>query len=246
MNELKTTLARIKTQTDTPIIFSDGACSGNPGRGGWGSVLVHQGQVREMGRHDESTTNNRMEMMAVLAPIESLLTTPSRGKLKIHVLSDSTYVIKGASQWLAGWQRRGWKTADGAPVKNQDLWERFASLQKAVSIDWHYVPGHSGVAGNERCDEIAVAMTHHRALSLYEGSLANYPIALFDLDVSQTYPVYLASVDRELVTFGTWPACEAAVKGRPGAKFKKVKSRSEWQECLRQWGFPEDTQATRK
>ncbi len=242
LKALQATLGQLaRIQNETPIIFSDGACSGNPGPGAWGAILVFRGRVKEMGLRESGTTNNRMEMMGALASLRSArLLQPAVARPKVHVLTDSTYLIKGASEWLGSWQRRSWKTADGSAVKNQDLWMEFSETLKEVAVQWHYVPGHSGVAGNERCDEIAVGLTQQRPVDLYDGDLASYGPQLFELDQDQTYPVYLAAVGREVMAFAKWPACEAAVKGRPGARFKKVKSKAEWQECLRSWGFPSD------
>jgi ribonuclease HI len=133
-------------------IFTDGACSGNPGPGGWGAILRYRGQEKELSGAEASTTNNRMELQAAIAALAAL-TRPSRIKLT----TDSEYVKNGITQWLKGWVARGWKTADKKPVKNQDLWQQLAALAAPHDIRWHWVRGHTGHAENERCDALARA-----------------------------------------------------------------------------------------
>jgi ribonuclease HI len=140
-------------------LWTDGACSGNPGPGGWAAILVARrpdGSVAkqtELAGGDPATTNNRMELMAVISGLESL-DRPS--ELTVHI--DSTYVMDAiVKRWYVGWQKRGWKTAAKQPVKNQDLWERLLALVAQHSISWRKVKGHAGVELNERCDELAVA-----------------------------------------------------------------------------------------
>ncbi len=135
--------------------YTDGACSGNPGAGGWG-VLVYftDGSVFEIGGANEQTTNNRMEMQAAIAALKILASSDQTEPVTLY--SDSEYVIKGATKWLKGWQRKGWKTAKGKPVLNQDLWQTLAKFNSSL-VQWQHVRGHSGNEGNERCDEIARA-----------------------------------------------------------------------------------------
>ncbi len=134
-------------------IYTDGACSGNPGPGGWGVVVrFTNGQQHELGSYEPSTTNNRMEMQAAIAGLE-FWHQHGQGEA-FTLLSDSQYVIKGITEWVRGWQRRGWKTASGQPVLNRDLWERLDALN-SPAVKWQYVRGHSGEPGNERCDAIA-------------------------------------------------------------------------------------------
>ncbi len=131
-------------------IFTDGACSGNPGPGGWGAVLRHGAHEREISGGEARTTNNRMELMAAIAALEALK-RPSR----VRLTTDSTYVKNGITTWLADWKRRGWKTASKKPVKNQDLWRRLEAALGPHQVDWYWVKGHSGHAGNERADRLA-------------------------------------------------------------------------------------------
>jgi ribonuclease HI len=135
---------------DTIYIYSDGACKGNPGAGGWGALLVTDGHRKEICGGEANTTNNRMEMTAVIRALESLK-RPST----VEVHTDSQYVQKGISEWMAGWKRRNWRTADGKPVKNQDLWLQLDALSQLHRIEWKWVRGHNGHPENERADELA-------------------------------------------------------------------------------------------
>jgi len=138
------------TKENTVVIYTDGACSGNPGPGGWGSVLMYNGHRREMSGGDAETTNNRMEMMAVIQALETL-----KRPCSVMIYTDSVYVMKGITEWIMQWKKRNWKTAARKPVKNVELWQR---LERAISqhdVQWQWVKGHSGVPGNERADELA-------------------------------------------------------------------------------------------
>ena len=131
-------------------IFADGACRGNPGPGGWGALLRYGEQERELWGGEAHTTNNRMELTAVIRALE-VLQRPSR----LHIVTDSQYVLHGITQWLAGWKRRGWRTADGKPVKNQELWQRLDQLLAPHQAEWTWVRGHTGHPENERADALA-------------------------------------------------------------------------------------------
>ena len=135
-------------------LFTDGACSGNPGPGGWAFILRHPASQKEIERSggEKATTNNRMELMAVICGFEAL-TRPS----EVDLYSDSQYVLKGLNEWMAGWKARGWKTAAKKPVKNQDLWMRLDALLEGHTVRFHWVRGHNDHAENERCDKLAVA-----------------------------------------------------------------------------------------
>jgi ribonuclease HI len=134
----------------TVIIYTDGACSGNPGPGGWGSVLMYRGHRRELSGGDAGTTNNRMELMAVIKSLEAL-----KRPCNITIHTDSTYVMKGMTEWLAQWKQRNWLTAAKKPVKNVELWQRLEKAIDSHKVDWKWVKGHSGVPENERADELA-------------------------------------------------------------------------------------------
>ena len=133
-------------------IFSDGACSGNPGPGGWGALLRYNGVEKELSGFEPLTTNNRMEMMAAIMALESL----KRGT-HVRLYTDSTYLRDGIMQWLPRWKRRNWRTADNKPVKNVDLWQRLESAIEGHVVEWHWVRGHDGHVENERVDALARA-----------------------------------------------------------------------------------------
>jgi len=130
--------------------FTDGACSGNPGPGGWGAILRWRGHEKEISGGEPETTNNRMELMAAIAALETLK-RPSR----VRVHTDSIYVKDGITKWLHSWKRRGWKTADKKPVKNVELWQRLEAAAARHDVTWHWVRGHSGHPENERADALA-------------------------------------------------------------------------------------------
>ena len=134
----------------TVTMYTDGACSGNPGPGGWGTVLIYGKHRMEMSGGEAETTNNRMEMMAVIRGMEALK-RPS----EVDIYTDSTYVLKGITEWLAGWKKNGWRTAARKPVKNVDLWQRLDEALDRHEVNWIWVKGHSGVPENERADELA-------------------------------------------------------------------------------------------
>lgn len=131
-------------------IYSDGACRGNPGPGGWGVLLRYDGREKELWGGEAATTNNRMELMAAIRALEALK-RPSR--VRLH--TDSLYVMKGISAWIGDWKRRGWRTADKKPVKNEDLWRRLDELAAKHDIEWRWVRGHAGHRENERADRLA-------------------------------------------------------------------------------------------
>jgi ribonuclease HI len=132
-------------------IYADGACRGNPGPGGWAALLIFGDHRKEISGSEKLTTNNRMELLAAISALETL----KKPRTTARVYTDSQYVIKGISEWVANWKQRGWKTADKKPVKNQDLWERLDKLAEQHNLEWHWVRGHSGVEGNERVDQLA-------------------------------------------------------------------------------------------
>ena len=134
------------------IIHTDGACSGNPGPGGWGAILEYNGTRKELSGGEAETTNNRMELMGAIAALE---TVKRPCKVEMHV--DSAYVKDGITKWIHGWKRNGWKTADKKPVKNVELWQRLDAAIAAHEISWHWVKGHAGHTENERADELARA-----------------------------------------------------------------------------------------
>jgi ribonuclease HI len=131
-------------------IYADGACKGNPGPGGWGALLVIDTREKELFGGEPATTNNRMELTAVIRALESL-----KRESRVELYTDSQYVQKGMTEWLASWKRRGWKTADKKPVKNEDLWKRLDEVASGHEVSWHWVKGHAGHPENERADALA-------------------------------------------------------------------------------------------
>lgn len=132
------------------VIYTDGACSGNPGPGGWGAILMWGEQRKELNGGEAETTNNRMELLAAISALEAL-----KRAAHVDLYTDSNYVKQGISEWIHGWKRNGWRTADKKPVKNLDLWQRLDEARKKHEIRWHWVKGHAGHPENERADELA-------------------------------------------------------------------------------------------
>lgn len=131
-------------------IFSDGACSGNPGPGGYGTILRYGKHVKEISGYDSETTNNRMEMLGAIRGLEAL-----KQSCAVRVTTDSQYLVKGMTEWISGWQRKNWKNSKKEEVANRDLWERLLELANVHQIEWVWVKGHAGHEENERCDELA-------------------------------------------------------------------------------------------
>ena len=132
------------------VIYTDGACSGNPGPGGWGAILMFGEKTKEICGGEPATTNNRMELMAAIQALETL-TRPCT--VELH--TDSQYVMKGISEWIHSWKRRGWRTADNKPLKNEDLWRRLDEARQRHDVQWRWVKGHAGHEHNERADALA-------------------------------------------------------------------------------------------
>lgn len=142
-------------------VFSDGACSGNPGPGGWGAILRYRGHEKEISGGEAQTTNNRMELLAVISALESL-----KEPCNVEICTDSQYIANAFSKgWLENWLKNGWKTSAKKPVKNQELWERLLAQSKKHTLAWKWVKGHAGHAENERCDQLAVAARDQAANS---------------------------------------------------------------------------------
>ena len=191
--------------------------------------------------------------MAVIQPLREL------GPQTVDVFTDSSYVIKGITQWIWAWMKRNWITADGKDVANADLWKQLWVATRGKEVQWKYVKGHSGIPGNERVDEIAVAFSKGRLPHLYRGPLLKYDIAIHDIPENTSLPErkplgapggkaagnglkakaysYLSLVGGVLMRHSTWPECEKRVKGRPGTKFKKAMSADEEIQILQSWGY---------
>jgi ribonuclease HI len=141
---------KAKDGEDVVDLFTDGACSGNPGPGGWGVILRYRGVEKELSGGEPATTNNRMELMAAIQGLEAL-----KRAVKARVHTDSVYVKDGITKWIHNWKKKGWRTADRKPVKNQDLWQRLDAALAQHDVEWHWIRGHAGHPENERADELA-------------------------------------------------------------------------------------------
>lgn len=233
------------------VIFTDGSSLGNPGPGGYGAVIVFQqlDEVIELGGNKIKTTNNEMELSAVIAALSHTVfnTAP------VEIFTDSSYVINGITKWIHGWQKNGWKTKTG-DVANKSLWQNLASLVKerehVTTISWNYVPGHVGVIGNERCDVIATSFAAGKPESLVRGKLSTYGQDVLNFSINEDLKKeksekraksnakaysYLSLVNGIAMRHMTWAECEARVKGKP-AKFKKSISAADEQAILADWG----------
>lgn len=218
--------------------YTDGACVGNPGPGGWGVRLYcPDGQVHELGGREPATTNNRMEMQAAIRALQSL-----PAQLPVTIYTDSQYLINGITKWLPSWRRRGWVTVSGTPVKNSDLWQILASLQHR-GVRWQHVRGHSGNPNNERVDTIARECATGRCPTLFSGQAGapDDPVPLLPArpapsvtappELLQT-PLdgaarYISIVRGQVACDRTWAACAARVRGVSGAKYRKVRTHEE-------------------
>jgi ribonuclease HI len=236
------------------LVFTDGAAKGNPGPGGWGAVVLLGGAtVRELGGAGGSTTNNRMELTAVLAALEWLGEAAGATEAGVTIATDSTYAMRGVSEWLPRWKKRGWKTGEGGDVANRDIWERIdAAVAAGSRLRWQYVPGHAGFPGNERADEIASEFALGRPPKLYEGPYDAYGRDLLHLpepgakirSVSKegksrakgAAHSYVSVVDGVVATHSTWADCERRVKGRSGARYRKTVSAADESKLIREWG----------
>ncbi len=248
-------------------IFTDGSSRGNPGPGGWGAIVIYGGksEVVELGGGEKNTTNNRMELKAAAKALEmvSKVSGSVAGAApSIDIYTDSAYLINGITKWVSGWKRNGWKTKTKDDVLNKDLWLEIDHLANTSSlkIKWHHIGGHVGIAGNERCDEIATAFADDiagggggRGANLFNGSLGDYKKVLGGrdiLDISHDVGLaatkksssarsnakaysYVSKVDGVIQTHKTWQECEKRVKGARGARFKKALSVGEESEIIK-------------
>lgn len=142
---------------DDIVVYTDGGCSGNPGPGGWGIVVIADGVARQLSGGEQYTTNNRMELMAAINALSVISNTPSFAGRPVVVNIDSQYVKNGITSWIHSWKAKGWKTADKKPVKNQELWELLDSLNSQLNVTWNWVKGHAGIEYNEICDSLCQA-----------------------------------------------------------------------------------------
>ncbi|MDE2041341.1 MAG: ribonuclease HI [Patescibacteria group bacterium] len=230
-------------------VFTDGASRGNPGPGGWGSVIVSRGQATELGGAEKNTTNNRMELTAA---VRALREVPTGEEATIY--TDSSYVKDGITKWVLNWRRNNWKTQAKQDVLNKDLWLELIHEVEVRRVTWKYVGGHVGILGNERCDHIATAFADGREVKLYKGALAEYDLPQI-LDISfdelkvlakksgsarskaRAYS-YISSVGGKVEVHRTWAECERRVKGVKGARFRKSLDAGEERAIVAEFGTP--------
>lgn len=223
-------------------IFTDGAAKGNPGPGGYGAVVVLGDTVHELGEAKALTTNNEMELRAVVA---ALAIVPDGATVEIY--TDSKYVVEGATGWIFGWMKNGWKTKTGGDVLHTEVWQTLVGELKRVTVEWHKVPGHVGIIGNERADTIASDLGAGKEVDLYSGPPQEYGYDIADVSYdkakaeersaarkrsAQKAYSYVSAVDGVIETHATWAECEARVKGKSGVRFKKALSSEEEQEII--------------
>lgn len=232
---------------DSILIFTDGAAKGNPGRGGFGVVILQDGLVLEKGGFKERTTNNEMELKAV---VEALKEVTSK-KVPVEIYTDSKYVVEGAKGWVFGWVKNNWQTMAKTDVLNKELWQELLPLLGRVEIVWHKVPGHVGIIGNERADTIASTFAEKGEFKLYTGHYTEYGLDIkntsYDEEKAQERSdarkrqalkaySYVSMVDGVVQIHKTWAECEARVKGKKGARFKKSLDAADEQAIVEEFG----------
>ncbi len=225
-------------------IFTDGAAKGNPGPGGYGAVVLLGDKVLEVGAGKKLTTNNEMELKAV---VEALKNVPKTVK-EVEIYTDSKYVVEGATGWTFGWVKNGWKTKSGSDVSHKEIWQELIQLLKEIKVDWHKVPGHVGIIGNERADTIASDFGEGKKVVLYKGPRKSYGYEIENVAYDEEKALlrsdarkrsmqkaysYVSKVDGVVMTHQTWAECEARVKNKSGVRFKKATSAEEEKEIIK-------------
>jgi ribonuclease HI len=234
------------------VIYCDGASKRNPGLGGWGALIVDEKKnVDELGEFCPGVTNNQMELTAVIKSLEFI--ESYKGK-SIIILTDSSYVIHGIKDWVFGWKKSNWQTSTGTAVKNKKLWQSLDLVVEKIGraqITWRHVPGHAGVIGNERVDQIASAFAEQASPQLYKGSFSSYKVfANSDLVAApnlrsstnkkksnskkKAYS-YVSMVAGKVAIHATWKECSERVLGAKGAKFKKSFSKEDEASIIASW-----------
>lgn len=219
------------------VIFTDGSARGNPGPGGWGAVVMTDDTATELGGREEHTTNNRMELLAVISALESV---PQEREMIVY--TDSAYLVNGITRWVIGWKKNKWKTSQKEDVLNKDLWERLVDATSHKIIDWKLIKGHSGTAGNERCDVIATSFADKAPIVLYNGSRSRYGIDVSIKEArgskktkskTKAYS-YVSVVDGVVQVHKTWEECKKRVHG-VNARYKKSTSPENEEEIIREF-----------
>ena len=234
-------------------IYTDGSSRGNPGPGGYGAVLLfthstvyNDQKVVELGGREDQTTNNRMELRAAVEALAYVEDRKISGAVEIY--TDSAYVLHGITGWVFGWEKNGWKTSNGDPVLNQELWKSLSSLAFRIKarqgLVWTKVKGHSGVFLNERADILATKFADAERPLLFTGSFTEYEKLFRAVEFSQkTNPTkksgkaysYVSCINGQIFVDTTWAACEKRVKGTRAPKYKKVFSEEEQNELIKLW-----------
>jgi ribonuclease HI len=236
------------------LIFTDGASEGNPGPAGWAAIIIYTDntvksvgavssmKVAEIGGREARATNNRMELMAAIEALRWVINHQFPDYFRLNIYSDSAYLVNGMNQWIHGWQKNGWQTKEKKTVSNIDEWKELLRLAADRKITWQLLAGHVGIAGIDRCDEIATALAAGRPLKLYQGFLADYPVKnIFNITADEDKArkktdtrakaramafSYVSLVDGKVAVDRTWAECERRVKGKT-AKYRKVFSKKE-------------------
>lgn len=214
-------------------IYTDGAARNNPGKAGWGVVIVdpEKRHVVELGGASPHATNNQMELTGAIKALEYVSSHKQYVGQKIGLYTDSSYVIRGMKQWVYNWQKNGWQTSQKKDVENVRLWQELVKLSQAKDIEWLYVPGHSGVPLNERTDVIATQFADHKKEELFSGSLDKYPYNVSASEIvkrtsskqkTSKTGYYVVLRLGEVSRYETWADCERVVKGVKNVYFKKV------------------------
>ena len=230
------------------VIFTDGASKGNPGRGGWGAIVVSDGFAYELGGGELNVSNNKMELQSA---IQALTFARTKALSNITVYSDSRYVINGITKWIFGWKKNGWKTKTGEPVVNAEMWKDLHALQENLKAKWNYTGGHIEIVGNERVDRIASNFAEGKNVELYSGTLSDYGLDILNLSYSEAAKTaksdarsrsklkaysYISEVEGVVQIHKTWSECESRVKGRT-ARFKKAISKEEEKEIIKDFSL---------
>ncbi|MGM0482348.1 MAG: ribonuclease HI [Patescibacteria group bacterium] len=239
-------------------VFTDGSSRGNPGPGGWGAVIIflpeseNEKYVVELGGGERNTTNNRMELKAVIEAIKYILENLSKDRdHRITVYTDSGYLIKGITGWIRSWERNGWIKKGGSAVKNEDLWKELGKLSKQINATWKHVRGHAGVAGNERADEIACRFADGEDFPLRKCAYSEYDKDILSLEQNNDKSLskekkktfsrkpysYVSEVRGKVASHGTWGECKKRVEGVSGARFKKAYSPDEEKNLMDNWSY---------
>ncbi|HZS43293.1 MAG TPA: ribonuclease HI [Candidatus Paceibacterota bacterium] len=228
------------------LIFTDGAARGNPGPAGWGAVIVHDKEVKEIGGFASNSTNNQMELTGAIKALKEV----EDKDLPIELFTDSSYLINGITKWVSAWRMNEWKTKAKKEVLNRELWEQLAELVENKNIEWKYLGGHSGIVGNERCDQIATEFADGKRPVLFSGPLDKYGLDILNFNLDEEKAAqkaaarshqraaaysYVSLVNGKIKTHKTWADCEKRVKGKSGAKFKKATSKEDEKEIIKEF-----------